>query len=87
MAPQISIPSLQSSYNEGLFVNISCTASGTPAPYVQWIINGVVKASGQEAAVLMFSSINRTDYGQYACKANNSAGNDTKHVTLVVNCK
>ena len=77
-APQISIPSVPASYNEGTSVNISCRASGTPDPDVQWIINGNVKSSGKKTAFLMFSSINRADGGQYTCRANNSAGNDEK---------
>jgi len=68
-------------------VNISCTASGTPDPDVQWIRNGNVKSSGKKTVFLTFNSINRADDGQYTCKANNSAGNDEKHITLVVHCK
>ncbi|KAL9964204.1 hypothetical protein ACROYT_G027807 [Oculina patagonica] len=83
-APQISISSEQASYNEGSKVNISCTASGAPNPDVKWMRNEIVKSSGKKTAFLTFSSINRADDGQYTCKANNSAGNDEKHVTLVV---
>ena len=86
-APQISIPSVLASYNEGSSVNISCTASGTPDPYVQWIRKGNVKSSRKKTVFLTFNSINRADDGQYTCKANNSAGNDEKHITLVVHCK
>lgn len=87
-SPQINISSVQSSYNEGFLVNISCTASGTPEPDVQWIRNKIVlKSSGRKTAFLTFSNINRADEGQYTCKANNSAGNDEKHVALVVHCK
>ena len=68
-------------------MNISCTASGTPDADVQWIRNGNVKCSGSKTVFLTFNSINRADDGQYTCKANNSAGNDEKHVTLVVHCK
>ena len=77
----------QGSYHEGSSVNISCTASGTPDPDVKWIRNGEVKNSGKNAAFLTFRRINRADDGQYTCRANNSAGNDENHVTLVVYCK
>ena len=86
-APQISITSVLSSYNEGSLVNISCTASGTPIPDLQWIRGRSVESSDKKAVSLMFNKINRADDGQYTCKANNSAGNDEKHVTLVVYCK
>ena len=68
-------------------VSITCTASGTPDSDVQWIRNGNVESSGKKASSLTFSSINRTDDGQYTCKATNLAGNDEVHVTLVVYCK
>ncbi|XP_078379646.1 uncharacterized protein LOC144662658 [Oculina patagonica] len=83
-APQISISSVQASYNEGSSVNISCIASGTPDPDVKWMKNGRVESSGKNAALLMFRSINRADDGQYTCKANNSAGQYENHMTLVV---
>ena len=68
-------------------MNISCTASGTPDPDVQWIRNGKVKISGRKTVFLTFSSIKIADEGEYTCRANNSAGNDEKHTTLVVHRK
>jgi len=83
--PQINISSVQSSYNEGSAVSIICTVSGTPDPHVQWIRNGTKITEGRKESSLTFNSINRTDDGQYTCKATNLAGHDEKHVTLVVN--
>ena len=85
--PQISLSSTQASYNEGSVVNVSCAASGTPDPDVQWIRNGKMKSSGKKTSFLTFSSITRANDGLYTCRANNSAGNDEKHRTLVVYCK
>ena len=86
-ASKISFSSVQSSYNEGSAVSITCTASGIPDPDVQWYRSGTVKSSGKKAAFLTFSRIHRTDDGQYTCRANNSAGSDEKHITLVVHCE
>ncbi|KAL9964197.1 hypothetical protein ACROYT_G027796 [Oculina patagonica] len=83
-APQVKLSSTQACYNEGSSVNISCTASGTPEPEVKWIRNRKVESSGKKAAFLTISSIKRADAGMYICRANNSAGQDVKHVTLVI---
>ena len=83
----MSTSTVQASYNEGSLVNISCTASGTPEPDVQWFRNGMIVSSGKKTAFLMFSTVTRAEDGQYTCRANNSAGNDENHVTLVVHCK
>ena len=85
--PQIIISSVQSSYNEGSVVSTICTASGTPDPDVQWIRSEIKITEGKKESSLTFNSINRTDDGQYTCRATNLAGHDEKHVTLVVNCK
>lgn len=87
VAPQINVSSVQSSYNEGSSVNISCAASGTLDPDVKWIRNGEVKSSGKKIAFLTFNNIDRGDDAQYICRANNSAGSKDNHTTLVVHCK
>ena len=85
---KVSISPVETSYNERSSVNITCTASGTPDPDVKWMRrNGVVKSSGKKSTFLTFNDINRKDAGQYTCRANNSAGNDENHVTVVVHCK
>lgn len=83
----MSTSTVQASYNEGSLVSISCTASGTPEPDVQWFIKGMRKSSGRKTAFLTFSRINRADGGQYTCRANNSAGNDQNNVTVVIHCE
>ena len=45
-------------------------------------------STGEGSAVLSFSSVSRSDAGQYRCKANNLAGtNETGALPLVVHCK
>ena len=44
--------------------------------------------TGEGSATLSFSSVSRSDAGQYRCKANNTAGTDeTAVLPLVVHCK
>ena len=74
-------------YIEGSLVTITCRASGKPQPDVAWIRNGVLKSSGKKAAFLKFININRTDAGQYTCRANNSVEVTSIDTTIVVYCK
>ena len=87
VAPQMSISSARSSYNEGSAVSITCTASGTPDPDVKWFRNGKMKSEGTKTALLTFNNVSRTDDDRYKCQANNSAGDSENYVALVVHCK
>ena len=45
-------------------------------------------STGEGSAALSFSSVSRSDAGQYMCKANNIAGaRETGALSLVVHCK
>ena len=86
-APKINLPLGGKYYKEGSSVTIACEASGKPLPDVAWIRNGVLKSSGNKAAFLKFDNINRTDAGQYICRANNSVEVTSIVTTIVVHCK
>ena len=66
---------------------MACEASGKPPPDVAWIRNGELESSGKKAAFLKFDNINRTDAGQYTCRANNSVEATSINTTIVVYCK
>ena len=66
---------------------MACEASGKPPPDVAWIRNGVLESSGKKSAFLKFDNINRTDAGQYTCRANNSVEVTSINTTTVVHCK
>ena len=88
--PVITQPSISSSYNEGTKVDVTCNATGIPTPTVIWLKEGSSKvhSTGEGSATLSFSSVSRSDAGQYRCKANNTAGTDkTGALSLVVHCK
>ena len=74
-------------YIEGSPVTMACEASGKPLPDVAWIRNGVLESSGKKAAFLKFNNINRTDAGQYTCRANNSVEVTAVDTSIVVQCK
>ena len=86
-APLINLSLGGKYYIEGSPVTIACEASGKPLPDVAWIRNGVLESSGKEAAFLKFDNINRTDAGQYTCRANNSVEVTSIDKTIVVYCK
>ena len=86
-APLIKLPLGGKYYIEGSSVTVACEASGKPLPDVAWIRNGVLESSGNKAAFLKFNNINRTDAGQYTCRANNSVEVTSIDTTVVVHCK
>ena len=86
----ITSPSIDSSRKEGTKVDVTCNATGKPIPTVTWFREGSSKvySTGKGSAALSFSSVSRSDAGQYRCKANNTAGTDeTGALSLVVHCK
>ena len=88
--PALTLPAVSTSYDEGTKVDVTCNATGKPTPTVTWIREGSSKvySIGEGSATLSFSSISRSDAGQYRCKANNTAGTDkTGALSLVVHCK
>ena len=82
--PKISLSSMQGSYREGSYVNVSCTATGIPQPDVTWIRDGTVTSSGKGAALLNFDSVRKTDDGCYLCRANNTADTISNHTIILV---
>ena len=66
---------------------MACEASGKPLPDVSWIRNGAVESSGKKATFLKFNNINRTDAGQYTCRANNLVEVTSIDTLIVVQCR
>ena len=88
--PIITPSSFNIHYNEGTKVDVTCNTTGKPTPTVTWFREGSSKVynTGEGSATLSFSSVSRSDAGQYRCKANNTAGTDeTGALSLVVHCK
>ncbi|XP_051929215.1 hemicentin-1 isoform X1 [Hippocampus zosterae] len=72
-------------------VNIKCVATGSPAPQLNWLRNGLplplsshirLLSAGQ---MLRISRTQVSDGGTYTCVASNRAGVDNRHYNLHVN--
>ena len=70
---------------EGGNVTLTCNASGFPAPTVYW-----VKTSNGDRlnkTELFFTSINRSEAGEYTCVASNPCSTSTELAEVDVLCK
>ncbi|NWQ77372.1 HMCN1 protein, partial [Columbina picui] len=71
-------------------LNIECTATGTPAPQINWLKNGLPLSVSSQTRLLSAGQILRlarvqiSDTGVYTCVASNRAGVDNKHYSLRV---
>ncbi|XP_071069296.1 matrix-remodeling-associated protein 5-like [Dasypus novemcinctus] len=80
----------------GHTINLNCSASGSPAPTLSWILpNGTELQSGKQLqrfyhkkdGMLHISSLSSADAGAYRCVARNSAGYSDRLVSLKVGLK
>ena len=56
--------------------------------WYQWSRGGIPISNDNVSGVLTIPSVNRTDAGNYTCRARNVAGSVTSnHVKLIVHCK
>ena len=70
---------------EGEDLTLLCNASGIPLPMVSWIkVGGNVVTTENE---LVFTSISRTQAGEYRCEVSNLCGNASETATIGVQCK
>jgi hypothetical protein len=75
-------PSSQSVLS-GSTVNFTVTATGTPAPYYNWLKNGVA-ISGATAATLTLTNVGAADVADYTVLVSNTAGVLTSSVASLV---
>ena len=76
VAPTIVAPPVSQGYLLGELANISCLATGIPAPTYQWFFNGV-QIEGESFPYYIISSIAPESRGVYYCIATNEAGSVT----------
>ena len=99
--PNITIPEAEQIYILNEDDNITCAATGYPVPDIVWlnndgsqvdenrlVINNVMAtATVNLPSVSVSMIVTRNDTGVYMCVANNSVGNDTNTITILVQCK
>lgn len=72
VAPTIIAPPMSQAYLLGDLVNISCLATGVPAPTYQWFFNGV-ELEGETFPYYIIFSVAPENRGVYYCTATNKA--------------
>ena len=70
---------------EGTPHTITCTATGDPPPLISWSRGGVVIST--QGTLSLGPSVARGDAGVYSCIASNTAGSDSREVTVDVQCE
>ncbi|XP_062604264.1 uncharacterized protein LOC134266050 [Saccostrea cucullata] len=60
-------------------VDITCSVTGNPTPYVKWIKNGVTIST---KSVLHLTNVNQATSGNYTCVAQNIIGTRSKTIVL-----
>ncbi|CAL8325836.1 unnamed protein product [Merluccius merluccius] len=61
-----------------------CTATGSPTPAIEWLRNRPRSPANVQGGVLSFASAQKSDEGEYVCKALNTHGEHTVRVNLYV---
>jgi len=85
--------------DEGINITLTCEVTGYPLPTVMWskinetssdIIpmenNSIIlqNGNGSVSAQLRILNASRDDIGVYTCSANNSVGNDSRNVRIII---
>ena len=70
---------------EGENRTLTCNVSGSPALTVTW--TEVSRRSQSNGIMRYLTNINRSNAGEYVCKAKNDCGNSSARTFLTVLCK
>ena len=80
--PQITQQPISQTVVVGSNVSFSAGASGSPAPSLQWLRNGIPIA-GQTSGTLTLSNVQTSAAGSYSLRASNSCGQVTSSAALL----
>ncbi len=82
----ISPSNVNITVQEGSSVDLNCTASGIPTPFITWVRldSSLSSAASNANGTLSISSFNSTtDAGTYVCVAVNDVGMDVSNITTL----
>ena len=65
-------------------IKLLCSASGLPTPNVEWTRLSVELKEGHRSVVLRLNNVTTADQGIYRCTANNSQGQKSATMNLIV---
>jgi hypothetical protein len=82
-APTFTTQPANMTANLGKPATFTVVASGTPAPTLQWLKNGVA-IQGATGATYSIAAVAKTDTGTYSCQATNSSGTATSQGAVLV---
>ena len=68
--PHITVSPKDTSGNLSSRISLTCSADGSPQPYIQWYKNDVFLSSGKpSSSELIFDELKLSDRGFYRCMA------------------
>lgn len=70
---------------EGDRVTLTCHSDANPSARYSW--SKKKKVLHHYKPVLVFQSVQSSDYGEYSCTAQNELGVSTSHILIDVNCE
>ncbi|XP_053096915.1 basement membrane-specific heparan sulfate proteoglycan core protein isoform X6 [Pangasianodon hypophthalmus] len=85
--PTVTISSPVLTVQQGQRAELRCTATGNPAPSIEWTGgpgNRISSSAIIRGGVLIFPSVERSDEGEYTCRAFNTYGEHAARLVLYV---
>ncbi|KAK3547531.1 hypothetical protein QTP86_021514, partial [Hemibagrus guttatus] len=82
--PTVTIQSPVLTIKQGQRAELRCTATGNPPPSIEWIGNHISSSAIIHDGVLILPSVERSDEGEYTCRASNAHGEHTGRLVLYV---
>uniref|UniRef100_A0A8C0L4U3 Basement membrane-specific heparan sulfate proteoglycan core protein n=1 Tax=Canis lupus dingo TaxID=286419 RepID=A0A8C0L4U3_CANLU len=83
-APVVSIHPPQLTVQPGQLAEFRCSATGSPAPTLQWTGDAIPQKAQIHGGILRLPNIEPSDQAQYLCRAHNSAGQHVARAVLHV---